>query len=75
MEKTGISPVMHSQRRRVFVARSRHKNFVELNRCATLFGILVQPDLLEKRFRGGVGGWPTFLGGGKGDEGQGTGVE
>jgi hypothetical protein len=55
------------------VARSRHKNFVELNRCATPYGILIQPDPLEKRFRGGVDGWPALLGGGKGNEGPGTG--
>jgi hypothetical protein len=57
------------------VARSRDKNFVELNRGVTPFGILIQPDPFEKRFRGGVGAWPRLPGGGKGDEGQGTGVE
>jgi hypothetical protein len=71
----GVTCAAGAERRRVFVARSRHKNFVELNRCAIPFGILIQPVPLEKRFRGGVGGWPMRLGGGKGDEGQCTGVE
>jgi hypothetical protein len=43
------------------VARSRHKNCGERHRGATPCGMLIQPDPLEKRFRGGVGGWPTRL--------------
>jgi hypothetical protein len=64
-----------AERRSVFVARRRHKNVVERNRGATPFGMLIQPEPLEKRFRGGVGRWSTLLGGGKGDAGQGPGGE
>jgi hypothetical protein len=41
---------------RVFVARSRHKNAVELNRGTVSYGILIQPEPHGKHFRGGVGG-------------------
>src|SRR5262245_10226965 len=60
------------QRVRVFVARSRHNNGVERNRGAISYGILIQAPALEKRFRGGVGGWLVFLGGRKGPEEEGA---
>src|SRR5215831_18428995 len=58
-----------AERRRVFVARSRHKNCVERNRGASPYGILIQPGAHGKHFRGGGGGCPARLGGGKGSEG------
>jgi hypothetical protein len=50
---------------RVFVARSRHKNSVELNRGTVPFRILRQPEPLEKKIREIVGGLPAIHGGGR----------
>jgi hypothetical protein len=59
---------------RVFVARRRHKNSVELNRGTVSYGILIQPEPRGKNFRGDAGGWLMVLGGGKGHAGQGAGA-
>jgi hypothetical protein len=48
------------------VARSRHKNFVELTRGATPYGILIEREPRGKPFRGGVGQRPMVLEGGRG---------
>jgi hypothetical protein len=62
-----------TERIKVFVARSRHKNFVELNRRSNPYGILRQAAPLGKHIREMVGGVPVIHGGGKRGEEADTG--
>jgi hypothetical protein len=49
-----------AERRSVFVARSRHKNAVERNRCSAPFGIVIQPVALDEKISEVLGGkWLT----------------
>jgi hypothetical protein len=44
------------------VARSRHKNAVELNRCRNPYGIVIHPALLDEKICAGLGGESQSMG-------------
>src|SRR5262245_37302128 len=52
-----------TERIRVFVARSRHKNAVERNRGADRYGILIQPGPLDEKICADLGGECRLTGG------------